>query len=119
MLFYVDPNFYYPTISVGGPDLAKRGVLDLARTFDMFDVTFYPGFGGCLEEARQVVWRSSSPERRAPARRDVNGSGSRFGGKSYHDDDDDEDGVVRYSAEGMHGKMLTSNVGSSIALMSL
>ncbi|KAJ5109294.1 hypothetical protein N7456_005969 [Penicillium angulare] len=121
VLFYVDSNFYYPTISVGGPDLAKRGVLDLARTFDMFDVTFYPGFkfGGCLEEARQVVWRSSSPERRAPTPRDVIGSGSGFGGKFSHDDDDDEDGVVRYSAEGMHGKMLTSNVGSSIELMSL
>ncbi|KAJ5280185.1 hypothetical protein N7478_005557 [Penicillium angulare] len=113
VLFYVDPNFYYPTISVGGPDLAARGVIDLARTFNMFDITFYPGLDWKhLEEARQLVWRSSSPERRAP--RDT--PSSRLSGKSSHYDDD---GVVRNSAEVMHGKMPASNVGSSIALMSV
>lgn len=71
LLFYLDPRFYYPLTSVGGRELAARGVLDLARTFGDcgVKVTFYPlpdSQHKLVEEAKQLIWRSSSPLRRAP-----------------------------------------------------
>ena len=72
VLFYLDPRFYYPPASLGGQGLAARGVLDLARRFGSLshlEVSFTSlpdNQNGLLEEARQLVWRSSSPEPRAP-----------------------------------------------------
>ncbi|KAJ5723778.1 hypothetical protein N7488_001813 [Penicillium malachiteum] len=70
LLFYFDPRFYYPPTEVGGRELAARGVLHLARKFaGLVHVTFYPLLDGkhrLVEEAKQLIWRSSSPERRAP-----------------------------------------------------
>lgn len=70
VLFYLDPRFYYPSTLVGGRKAATRGVLDLATRFGALckDVTFSPlpdGDHRLLEEAQQLVWRSSSPERRS------------------------------------------------------
>ncbi|KAJ5182850.1 hypothetical protein N7492_000466 [Penicillium capsulatum] len=66
VLFYLDPRFYYPSASVGGPELAARGVYDLATRFGSAceDVTFYPlpdSKHRLVEEAQQVLWRSRSP----------------------------------------------------------
>lgn len=66
VLFYLDPRFYYPSASVGGPELAARGVYDLATRFGSAyaDVTFYPLSDNkhrLVEEAQQILWRSRSP----------------------------------------------------------
>ena len=66
VLFYLDPRFYYPSASVGGPELAARGVYDLATRFGsaVKDVTFYPlpdRKHRLVEEAQQLLWRSRSP----------------------------------------------------------
>lgn len=66
VLFYLDPRFYYPPNSVGGREIAARGVLNLARKFgeSFLDVTFYPlpdTHHRLVEEAQQILWRSRSP----------------------------------------------------------
>lgn len=66
VLFYLDPRFYYPSASVGGPELAARGVYDLATRFGSAcaDVTFHPlpdSKHRLVEEAQQILWRSRSP----------------------------------------------------------
>lgn len=80
VLCYLDPRFYYPAACVGGRELAARGVLDLARRFGSLelglDVTFYPlpdSQHRLVEEAKQVIWRSRSPERRVPVEKKVSG----------------------------------------------
>ncbi|KAJ5573914.1 uncharacterized protein N7459_008341 [Penicillium hispanicum] len=70
VLFYLDPRFYYPSACVGGRELAARGVRDLAARFgsSCAHVTFYPrpdSHRRLVEEAQQLLWRSSSPEGRA------------------------------------------------------
>ncbi|KAJ5672634.1 hypothetical protein N7507_001761 [Penicillium longicatenatum] len=76
VLCYLDPRFYYPAACVGGRELAARGVLDMAKRFGSreleLDVTFYPlpdSQHRLVEEAKQVIWRSSSPERRVAGKR--------------------------------------------------
>ncbi|KAJ5099510.1 hypothetical protein N7532_006511 [Penicillium argentinense] len=73
VFFYLDPRFYYPSTQAGGGKGKgpARGVLDLATRFGVVcnDVTFSPlpeSDHHLLEEAQQIVWRSSSPDRRAP-----------------------------------------------------
>ncbi|KAJ5104870.1 hypothetical protein NUU61_002217 [Penicillium alfredii] len=68
VLFYLDPRFYYPSASCGGRELAARGVLDLATRFGPLcpEVDFFPlpnSHQHLLEEAQQLLWRSSSPDR--------------------------------------------------------
>ncbi|CEJ60272.1 hypothetical protein PMG11_08852 [Penicillium brasilianum] len=65
VLFYLDPQFYYPAASVGGRARAVRGVLDLVAKFVPLcrDVTFYPlpaSDGLLLWEAQQLLWCTSS-----------------------------------------------------------
>lgn len=63
VLFYLDPYFYYPPNSVGGRDSASRGVMNLAARFGALcrEVVFYPL--PYIQEAQQLVARSSSPDR--------------------------------------------------------
>lgn len=84
VFFYLDPRFYYPSTLAGGKQAATRGVLELATRFGSLckDVTFSPlpdGDHRLLREAQQIVWRSSSPKRRALAdgRRSAKWSSSR------------------------------------------
>lgn len=74
LLFYLDPRFYYPPNSVGGREVAARGVLDMAKRFGNSSqhVTFYPlpdTHHRLVEEAQQILWRS-----RSPGHNGVNGS---------------------------------------------
>ncbi|KAJ5689428.1 hypothetical protein N7462_003820 [Penicillium macrosclerotiorum] len=71
-LFYLDPRFYYPTTAVGGRERAAYGVAELATHYGALckELTFYPLPASdyhLLDQARQTVWRSSSPGRRAAA----------------------------------------------------
>jgi hypothetical protein len=71
VLFYIDPYFYYPPNSVSGQDSAARGVVDLARRFRALckQVVFYPlpdSDRQLIEEAQQLLARSSSPGRCTP-----------------------------------------------------
>lgn len=72
VLFYLDPRFYYPSVSVGSHELSARGVLYLATRFgamrkDMHFFPLPPIHRHVMDEAQRLLRRGSRGSQERPS----------------------------------------------------
>lgn len=72
VLFYLDPRFYFPSVSVGSHELSARGVLYLATRFSAMrkEVHFYPLppiHRHVMDEAQRLMRRGSRGAQERPS----------------------------------------------------